>query len=422
MSVPFGFGAPDGGGGFDMNSLGAALQQLGQFLQQGGNADEGAVRWTMVADVARQTLAQRGQATNVDGDWIVETMRLADLWLDAATRFPATGPTPLAWSRQDWLDNTLTSWKPIVEPIAQHMQSATSALPGTDVANVEDIGAMLPEQMRQMFPGGQVPAELGAMLGPMLGMVQQLGSVAFSMQLGQALASLAGEVLSSGDIGIPLGEGHAPSFVTINIADFGKDLSVPLSDVQLYIALREGAHQRLFAHVPWLRPRVIGALEEYARGLKVDGQRLQEAMGEIDISNPEALQSMMASGLLQPEDTPEQRAALARLETLLALIEGWVDDVVDTAIGDRLASANALRETMRRRRAVGGPGERAFGTLVGMQMRPTSLKEAATIFQGVRSMQNADARDGLWEHPDLLPDAADLAEPMDFLGRLTDSE
>ena len=114
--------------------------------------------------------------------------------------------------------------------------------------------------------------------------------------------------------------------------------------MRLYLALRESAHQRLFAHVPWLRPRMIGAVEEYARGVRVDQSRLQEAMGDIDMSNPEALQELMGSGLLQPEDTEEQRAAVARLETLLALVEGWVDDVVDTVD--------------RRSAAVGGPAAR----------------------------------------------------------------
>ena len=418
MSVPFGFGAPGGGGEFDMNALGSALQQLGTFLQQGGS-ESGPIRWDLVSNVAKSALTQQPNpvVTEVDRTWVTESMRLADVWLDEATTFPATGAAARAWSRQDWLDKTMDSWRPITEPVAPHMQQATSQLPGTDLANTEDVAAMLPEQMREMFPDGQLPEQFAAMLGPMMGMVQQLGAIAFSMQLGQALGKLATEVLSSGDIGIPLSSDNAPAFVTPNVDAFGVDLSVPLDELRLYLALREGAHQRLFAHVPWLRPRLIGAIEEYARGLRVDGARLQESFGDIDLSNPEALQSIMASGLLEPADTPEQRAALARLETLLALVEGWVDDVVDTAIADRLASSQALRETMRRRRATGGPAERAFGTLVGMQLRPTSLREAATIFQALRSMKGMDARDALWAHPDMLPDADDLAEPMDFIAR-----
>ena len=419
MSMPFGFGAPDGGG-FDMNALGAALQRFGQMLQQGG--DEGPVRWSMVADVARTTLNQRGDALAVDTSWVDETMRLADLWLDAATDFPAHGGQPRAWSRQDWLTETLESWHPIIEPIAQHMQGLTANLPGAELTTPEDLSAALPEQLRAMLPEGAIPAELMSMLTPMLGMVQQLGAAAFSMQLGQALGTLATEVLSSTDIGIPLGVVGVPAIVTRNVDELVAGLPIPQADVRLFVALREGAHQRLFMHVPWLRPRLIGAIEEYAKGLRLDHSRVQEALGQIDPSDPQALQSVMASGVLEPPTSPEQQAALARIETLLALVEGWVDDVVDEAIAGRLATHDALRETLRRRRAEGGPAERAFGTLVGLTLRPKAMREAAIIFQGLRSMKSSAARDGIWEHPDFLPGPDDLTEPMDFLARLADDQ
>jgi putative hydrolase len=419
MSMPFGFGAPDGGG-FDMNALGAALQRFGQMLQQGG--DEGPVRWSMVSDVARTTLNQRGDALAVDPSWVDDTMRLADLWLDAATDFPAHGGQPRAWSRQDWLSETLESWHPIIEPIAQHMQGLTANLPGTELATPEDLSAALPEQLRAMLPEGAIPAELMSMLTPMLGMVQQLGAAAFSMQLGQALGTLATEVLSSTDIGIPLGVVGVPAIVTRNVDELVAGLPLPQADVRLFVALRESAHQRLFMHVPWLRPRLIGAIEEYAKGLRLDNSRVQEALGQLDLSDPQALQSVMASGVLEPPTSTEQQAALARIETLLALVEGWVDDVVDEAIAGRLATHDALRETLRRRRAEGGPAERAFGTLVGLTLRPKAMREAAIIFQGLRSMKGSAARDGIWEHPDFLPSADDLAEPMDFLARLADDQ
>jgi putative hydrolase len=139
------------------------------------------------------------------------------------------------------------------------------------------------------------------------------------------------------------------------------------------------------------------------------------------MSNPEALQEIMSSGVLEPEDTPEQRTAIARLETLLALIEGWVDDTVTEAVGDRLASLPQLRETMGRRRATGGPAERTFSTLVGMQLRPRSFREAHTVFAALRSKAGMEARDALWAHPDLLPTAEDLEDPLGFVAASTTS-
>ena len=107
------------------------------------------------------------------------------------------------------------------------------------------------------------------------------------------------------------------------VAEFGRGLSVDAGEVRLFLALREAAHQRLFAHVPWLRAHLLGAVEQYASGISVDMARLQEAMPDVDITNPEALsEALSGEGLFRPEDTPAQKAALTRLETALALVEG----------------------------------------------------------------------------------------------------
>ena len=417
---PFGsmFGGA-GGAGFDMNSLGAALQNLGQMLQQGGAGTTGPANWPMVGDVARKAIGADPSIGDSERRAVIESVRLADLWLDQATTFPASTTEARAWSRAEWLDGTSAAWQRIVEPIAASMSSVMSSqMTGADLASMspEDLEAALPEQMRGMFPGG-VPAEMMQMLAPMMGMMQQLGAVAFSMQLGQALAGLAGDVVSLGDIGIPLTDDSVPTLLPRNVAEFGEGIGVPADDVRLYLALRESAHQRLFAHVAWLRPRIVGAIEEYSRGITIDPSQLSEQLSGIDPSNPEAMQELMASGLLKPQDTDEQRAALARLETLLALVEGWVDDVVEAAIGDRLPSSGQVRETVRRRRAAGGPAEKTFATLVGLELRPRALREAANLFAAVRHSGGTEARDTLWGHPDLLPGADDLSDPLGFVER-----
>jgi putative hydrolase len=144
---------------------------------------------------------------------------------------------------------------------------------------------------------------------------------------------------------------------------------------------------------------------------------MQEAMGSIDPTNPEALQEALAGGLFEPQDTPAQRAALLRLETLLALIEGWIDDVVAQAAQGRLSGADALAETVRRRRAAGGPAEQTFGTLIGLELRPRRMREAAQLWRLLREQRGVEGRDALWEHPDLLPTAEDLADPQAFVER-----
>jgi putative hydrolase len=191
---------------------------------------------------------------------------------------------------------------------------------------------------------------------------------------------------------------------------------MPIDEVRLYLALRECAHQRLFAHVPWLRTRLFGAVEDYARGIVVDPSRLEEVMRSVDPANPEAIQDALQSGMFEPEDTPAQKAALARLETLLALVEGWVDAVVTDA-AHALPSADALRETVRRARATGGPAEQTFATLVGLELRPRRLRDAAQLWTELATARGVDGRDAVWAHAELLPTAEDLDDPAGFASR-----
>jgi putative hydrolase len=139
-------------------------------------------------------------------------------------------------------------------------------------------------------------------------------------------------------------------------------------------------------------------------------------MPDIDINNPDALREALAGEtLFRPEDTPQQKAALSRLETALALVEGWVATVVAAAAGPRLTHADALAEAIRRRRATGGPSERTFATLVGLELRPRMLREAAVLWTGLTESRGVDGRDALWGHPDLLPTADDLEDPDAFV-------
>jgi hypothetical protein len=121
--------------------------------------------------------------------------------------------------------------------------------------------------------------------------------------------------------------------------------------------------------------------------------------------------------MFEPSVSPSQERTLASLETLLALVEGWVDTVVAEAVGDRLPGASALQETLRRRRATGGPAEQTFATLIGLELRPRRLRAAADLWRNLESSRGVEGRDALWAHPDLLPGSSDLDDPEGFVDR-----
>jgi putative hydrolase len=93
--------------------------------------------------------------------------------------------------------------------------------------------------------------------------------------------------------------------------------------------------------------------------------------------------------------------------------------VVTVEATSRLPRADAINETVKRRRASGGPAESAFATLVGLELRPRRLREAAAMWQAVTDAVGNEARDALWAHPDILPTAEDLDDPQALVARLT---
>src|SRR5690606_1476231 len=139
--------------------------------------------------------------------------------------------------------------------------------------------------------------------------------------------TLAGEVLTASDIGLPLGPAGKAALVPANVQTFAAGLDVSSDDVLLYLALREAAHQRLFAHVPWLREHLIGSVRAYARGIEINTGVSEEQLRGLDPTNPAAMQEAFEGGLFDPQQSPAQQAALSRLEVTLALVEGWVDEV-----------------------------------------------------------------------------------------------
>lgn len=371
------------GGQVDMNQIMGQMQKM--FAPH-----EGSVNFDLAKDVARHTLAAAGPdptPNSAQQGAVDDAVRLAESWLDAATSLSPGALTATAWSRADWIEATSATWQQLVEPIAAHV--------------VKAMGEALPDDAR-------------AMAAPIMGMLSQAGGAMFGQQVGQALGGLAGEVVSSTDIGLPLGTDRIAAILPAGVEAFGQGLEHPASDVLLYIALRECAHHRLFHHSPWLRSAMVGAIEEYGRGTRIDVSGIEEQMRNLDPSRPEDIQDALSGGLFEPERTPDQQRALDRLETLLALIEGWVDEVVSQATKERMPAAAPLAEAMRRRRATGGPAEQTFAALVGLELRPRKLREATSLWAALRDRQGPDARDLPWSHPDLMPGASDLDDPLGF--------
>jgi putative hydrolase len=380
----------------DPEMVAQLISQLQSALQSSGEG----VNWGLAVEQATG-IATRTSVVSLPAErsQLEQSFHVAALWLDEVTQITALTSEPRLISRTEWVTETMPIWTQLAEPVA------------TSIAN--SLSTVLSEQAPEEFEG--MLANAGALM-------RNIGGTLFAMQLGHVVGQLSSEVVSGGDIGIPLlgatTEGMQAAMIPQNVAAFAQGLDIPIDQIQLYLAVRELAHARLFRHAKWLRLQLLSSITEFAHGIRIDTERLEELAGDLDPSNPEELRSALTSGALIPPKSDEQLAALSRLETTLALVEGWVD-VVTAEATKRLPSSAAIAETVRRRRASGGPAESAFATLVGLELRPRRLREAAAMWQRITDAVGSDVRDALWQHPDLVPTSEDVSDPTALIARLS---
>ncbi|CCH77377.1 conserved hypothetical protein [Nostocoides japonicum T1-X7] len=396
----------------------AMLQMVGaQVRSMFASADDGPVQQSAAADVARKTVAQSGDPSvgATARRHVSEAADAARLWLDATTNLPAHEVGAAAWSRAEWVEATMPVWCDLVEPVATGVASAISDAIRGQLNQLGELGGPgglgeggLPEGL---LPPGTDPS---AVVGPMM---TRMSSMMFSLQLGMAVGRLAEDVLSGTEVALPLVPGRTVVLLPTNVEAFAEGLGLPADEVRLYLAVRESARVRLFGGVPWLGAAVTAAVRDYARDIRIDTDRIEAGLAGIDLTNPEALQSALQDSLFSPEPSEAQRSALTRLETLLALVEGWVDLVTDRATREVLPHAVALGEAVRRRRATGGPAEKTFASLVGLELRPRRLRDAANLWAALEDRLGTAGRDAAWSVPDLAPTTADLDDPLGYVER-----
>ena len=388
-----------GAGGAGAGGLGDILNQFGQMLSGFGASmqnpePDSPVNFALTERIARQQIGKQEPVSEQTTRAMGDAIRLTELWLDGVTSLPAGANRVEAWNSSMWLDNTFATWKRFVVPVAERMNEASLE--------------QLPEEAREQ-------------MGPMLGMMNNMSAMNFGMQVGSALGSLAKDAVTSSDYGLPLANTGAAAILPGRINALAKQLEVPAQELTMYLAAREAAHQRLFAHIPWLAERLIGSVEEYAAGLSIDYSAMEEATRAFNLESledPSQLQEAMEQlqGMdMSPKIQSANVHAKERLQTLLALVEGWVDVVVLDALNDRLPKAQAIHESWVRRRATGGSAEEAFEKVAGVELGSPRVSDAVDLWRRLDNAVGQERRDQVWDHPDFIPVAADLDNSAAFI-------
>ena len=353
-------------------------------------------------DVARQMgqwLAAEGKAEpNVDPLERIryeELVRVADLQVGTATGLPTAVAGGLLAvrpvGRAEWAARTLDAYRPLFEGLA------ASVAPGERPDSVE------------ADPTAELLGGVSEIVGPLL----------LGMQAGSMVGYLAQRAFGQYDLPVPRPPADELLVVPVNVNAFAADWSLPLDDVRLWICLSEITHHAVLGR-PHVRGRLDGLLRDYVGGFAPDPSSLEEKLAHVDPTDPASFQKVLGepSELLGALRTPAQGPVLARIEALVAALEGYVDHVVDT-VGRRLVGSFAsLAEALRRRRVEAHDGDRFVGQLFGLELTQAQFDRGAAFVRGVLDRAGEEGLARLWRSEAELPTPAEVDAPGLWLERI----
>lgn len=400
---------------------------------------DGPINWNTAQQIAVQVLKQGSETylSAAKADSIRKQLSVANLWLDAVTDLTPPQTTREVWDRKQWLVATLPAWKQLCDPVISKVRDAII----DGIREQLSRHGIAPEEMKA---SAAIPG-FGEILSPMdpTELLDRLGANIFAIEIGKAMGQVAQNAFGSTDLGIPLTGVSIMGLVPSNIEEFATDLDIEKVDITQFIAVREAAHARLFNAVPWLRHHLEMLLKKYAQTISINHEAVEESihhmqekfmdnmdeeglaggmnlplgipLGPFSNMKPEEMGIAVPRNLFKTDTEGPQGEALSQLQALLAVIEGWVDEVSMQACLPHLPSAYALQELMRRRRAVTCPIEKVLKPIIGMELSPKDARNAAKICQILNQQKGAAERDAIWEHPHKIPTAEELTNPEEFL-------
>ena len=406
--------------GIDSGAL-AGAKSFFESMQSGASTtDPSLIKVANLREIARKIITAKGDLPigNLDQEKLNQSLLLANTWLDTEILFPASVmPSQSAWSKRDWLDESVTGWQQLIEPLALGMADALGNV-------ITNASTSLPIEF--MGSNEQSPAQQEAMKLMLARILRGFMGTLIATQLGQGIGMLANSITGANDVAIPLLKSDSGShLIPQNINEWSEGLGIDQEQVAMYLSLREAAASRLFANSPWLQNYIKDLITAYGKGISIDVESItrqaEEAMasGEIDMNNQQAINLALNAGLFTPQQTPAQELALTRLEMTLALIEGWIDHVISQVAADRMPAFNALIENSRRRRATNAPMQQLFANLLGLEVSPRKMREASVFWSEVKNLRGADGRDKCWEDAAFLPMPDDLSNVKAFLDSVT---
>jgi putative hydrolase len=378
---------------------------LARMFQQ---QQHGPVAW----DAARQlaaSIATDGQSEpNVDPVvrmQLEQLARVAELNVSQATGLQVShsgaGLSIVPVTRTQWTQRSMDALRDLFEALAASLSSGMQAAP--DPVDPDDDSA----------------DPMAAMLG---GLMQMLGPMMLGMTAGSMLGHLARRSFGQYDLPIPRPPTDELMVVVPNLDEFGEAWSLPADDLRLWVCVHEVTHHAVLT-VPHVRERLDAMLRQYVAGFEPDSTSLEDRLSGIELTDPSSMAGLQ-DALGDPEvllgaiRSPAQLAMLPQLESLVAVIEGYVDHIMDSIGGGLISSYGMLTEALRRRRVTADPSDRFVERLLGLELTQAAYSRGSAFIDGVVERAGPAGLERLWRSARELPTPAEVDAPGLWLARI----
>jgi putative hydrolase len=381
-------------GGFDPESLRDA--PLFRELQRVMASSTGPINWELARQVgianAAEAAGEDRVPTDTDRMSVEEAVRVAELHVARFTGLePPTDVAQVrAIRRAEWVTANTETLNTLLEPAAVRMVDA------------------MERAMRE-----QIPEDLG----PMAGLLSQLGPLLQGTQVGTVLGSLAQQVLGQYDVAVPRSGSNDLLFVVPNIVAFEHNWSLEPREFRTYVALHEVTHRFEFGR-QWVATRFIELVDDYLSTLTIDVAAIRERFASLDAGDPQALQRAMESddGMFGAVLDDEQRLKLARIQAFMAAAEGYADHVMHALGGELLPTFARIEEAMRRYRESEAT-DAVFERLLGVEMKRERYVAGRAFCDTVVELTDEATLARVWESADAMPSLPEIEEPRLWLAR-----
>ncbi|MBT8202249.1 MAG: hypothetical protein HKN74_11130 [Acidimicrobiia bacterium] len=338
-------------------------------------SSSGPVNWGLAGELGSSVAGDPGTVPpGADAYWagLADT---ANRVLGEASAIDLTPPAVSAVDRRQWTTHTISGFDYLAEPLAT-----------------------------------KLGADDGAMFAPVV-------SIMLGLQIGSMAGSISHRALGSFDAALPPLNADRLYFIAPNITEFTDSLGLDGNQAHLWVAAHELVAHRLLGLAP-LRDRFRSLIKTYIDGLELDSDALP--LENLDAGfDPERLGQMMQdpSFLTGMFTGPHQEEDLADIQAFLAVVEGYVEHLLNQLDPKLMPELPRIREGVDRRRATPSQGEAFLQKMLGIELQRPTYRAGAEFFAEIERRFGSESATTVFSGGDAMPSLHELDDPVGWAAR-----